>query len=123
MITRILAVLVAFVATISAAPVPKELTAEGNPFKNAKVGDYTEYKLTLSDAGNPNVGRIKIVVSAVTEKEVTIQTTTDFGRGSTTGPGIQNRPDQTLRLLRHGRGASCERRKTVGRKRETRGRR
>ena len=75
MIARILAVLVASAATITAAPIPKELTAEGNPFKNAKVGDYTEYKLSVSFPGKTGEGRMKIVVSAATEKDVTLQTT------------------------------------------------
>jgi hypothetical protein len=45
-----------------------------NPFKNAKVGDYITYKMTIK--GSKGSTTIKQTVTAVTDKEVTIESRT-----------------------------------------------
>jgi len=49
---------------------------EDNPFKKAKVGDFTEYKSTISAMGKPFQATMKMVVIAKNDKEATIEITT-----------------------------------------------
>jgi hypothetical protein len=46
-----------------------------NPFKKAKVGDWAEYKMTASFAGQNLDGKTKVTVTAKTDKEATLTTT------------------------------------------------
>src|SRR5262249_22108808 len=45
-----------------------------NPFKKAKVGDWAEYKMTTSVGGNNIEAKMKMSVTAKTDKEVTMKT-------------------------------------------------
>jgi hypothetical protein len=46
-----------------------------NPFKKAKVGDYTEYKLTSTIMGTNVDGTTRMTVTAKDDKEATIEVT------------------------------------------------
>ncbi len=50
-----------------------------NPYKNAKVGDYTTYKMTTGLGGKDIEITMKKIVSAKDDKEVTLKITTSFG--------------------------------------------
>jgi hypothetical protein len=47
-----------------------------NPYKNAKVGDYVEFKMTTNFAGMDIEGTMKQVVTAKDDNEATIKITT-----------------------------------------------
>lgn len=46
-----------------------------NPYKNAKVGDYATYKLTMKVAGKDVTGTVTQTVTARSDKEVTVKVT------------------------------------------------
>jgi hypothetical protein len=52
-----------------------------NPFKDAKVGDYLTYKMTMSIMGKDNEGTMKETVTAKTDKEVILKSETTPGKG------------------------------------------
>ena len=45
---------------------------ENNPLKNARVGDYATYKLTITFEGDDTSGQITHTVTARSDKEVVI---------------------------------------------------
>lgn len=66
---RLLAVLLAFVVPVASAQ-------EGeNPYRKAKVGDYSTYKITLKISSQNVEGTITQTVSEKSDREVTIVTT------------------------------------------------
>ena len=69
--------LVAALAIISAPPVARSADEE-NPFKNAKVGDYATYKMSVKFAGTTLGGNSTQSVTAKSEKEATVKTTGEF---------------------------------------------
>ena len=71
MFVRLLAAIVA----ISCAPLALRAADEENPFKNAKVGDYATYKMSMKFMGQTLSGTTTQSVTAKSEKEATIQTT------------------------------------------------
>jgi len=52
-----------------------------NPFKNAKVGDYLTYKMTMSLMGKDHEATMKETVVAKTDKEVTLKSVTTPSKG------------------------------------------
>lgn len=88
---RLFAPLAALIAL--AAPLgvrAQEPTAIENPYKNAKVGDYATYTMTMKVGGNDLTGTITNKVTAKTEKEATLVTS-----GTMAG---QNIPPQTQKI-------------------------
>ena len=57
------------------APVAVRAADEENPYKNAKVGDFANYKLTVAVAGQNIEGTVSQTVTAKSEKEVTLKVT------------------------------------------------
>ena len=57
------------------APVAAHAADDENPYKNAKVGDFANYKLTISVAGQNVEGAITQTVTAKSDKEVTLKVT------------------------------------------------
>jgi len=57
------------------APLAARAADDENPYKKAKVGDYADYKLTVSVAGQNVEGTITQTVSAKSDKEVTLKVT------------------------------------------------
>ena len=70
---------------------------EENPYKNAKVGDYATYKMTTKVAGININGSVKQVVSAKSDKEVTIKVTgsVDFNGNKMDIPETEQKIDLT----------------------------
>ncbi len=65
-----------FSAALVVCLVPVTRAADDdNPFKNAKVGDWAEYKMTTATGGFNIEGKIKMEVTAKTDKEATLKTT------------------------------------------------
>jgi hypothetical protein len=60
-------------------PTDKPAATEENPLKNAKVGDWAEYKMTDNSGGIELKGTIKNVVSEKTGKFITLKTTAKVG--------------------------------------------
>lgn len=58
------------------APLAVRAADEENPYKNAKVGDFAEYKLTTKVAGQEIPGTMRQVVTEKTDKEVTVKVVT-----------------------------------------------
>jgi hypothetical protein len=52
-----------------------------NPFKDAKVGDYVTYKMTMSIMGKETEGTIKETVTAKSAKEVTLKSVNNVSKG------------------------------------------
>jgi hypothetical protein len=63
---------------IIGAPIAARSADDDNPFKNAKVGDYANYKMTVKFAGTNLGGTSTQSVTAKSEKEVTVRTTGVF---------------------------------------------
>jgi hypothetical protein len=63
--------------------------AEDNPFKNAKVGDWTESKVSTIAMGNPLDMTLKQTVAAKDDMFVTVKTTMVFGKMEVPGPEIK----------------------------------
>jgi hypothetical protein len=57
------------------APLASRAADEENPYKNAKVGDFAKYKLTVSVAGQNVEGDLTQTVTAKSDKEVTLKVT------------------------------------------------
>jgi hypothetical protein len=75
--------LVPMIAVALLAPLAsqgREKDKEENPFKNAKVGDYAEYKQTTSAFGKDFSTTMKQTVKEKTDKEVTLEITASFGK-------------------------------------------
>ena len=81
-------------ATLVVCLVPVTRAADDdNPFKNAKVGDWVEYTMTTA-TGDFNIeGKIKMEVTARTDKEVTIKTTSTINGMEV--PGRETKIDLT----------------------------
>ena len=67
-----------------ADPPPAEPVTRENPFKNVKVGDYANYKVTRSVGGKDVTASLKHIVKAKGEKEVTLEATTTSASGKET---------------------------------------
>ena len=63
----------AFVVVL--APVSSRAADDENPYKNAKVGDFATYKMSMKVAGMDLGGTITQSVTAKTDKEVTLKVT------------------------------------------------
>ena len=68
----------AAVLAVLCAPLAARSADEENPFKNAKVGDYATYKMSVKFAGMALGGSTTQSVTAKSEKEATIKTTGAF---------------------------------------------
>jgi hypothetical protein len=68
---------VAALAILCAPPVARSADEE-NPFKNAKVGDYATYKMSVKFAGTTLGGTSTQSVTAKSDKEATVKTTGEF---------------------------------------------
>ena len=66
--TRLLAALVALTVPMAAFAADDE-----HPYKNAKVGDFVTYKMTMNAAGMDMKGTVTSTVVAKTDKEVTVE--------------------------------------------------
>lgn len=66
--------LLSAVLLVSLAPLASAEDME-NPFKKAKVGDWTEYKMTTAAMGVNIDGTVKMTVTAKDEKEATLEVT------------------------------------------------
>jgi hypothetical protein len=66
-----------FAAALAVAllPVATRAAEDENPYKNAKVGDYSTYKMTMKVAGQNLTGTVTMTVTDKTDKEVTVETT------------------------------------------------
>lgn len=65
-----------FTAVIAVCLVPTARAADDeNPFKKAKVGDYAEYKLSMTLMGTNIDGTTKMTVIAKDDKEATVEVT------------------------------------------------
>ncbi len=67
---------------IEKIPLPLPAATEDNPFQKAKVGDWAEYKMTQVGNGTKIDGKIKMEVTARTEKTAKVKRTltTAFGQ-------------------------------------------
>lgn len=65
--------LIAAAFVVVLAPVAARSADDENPYKNAKVGDYSNYKMTMKVAGQNIAGTITQAITAKTEKEVTLK--------------------------------------------------
>lgn len=65
---RLLALLVVAAAPLSAR-------AQDNPYKDAKVGDFATFKMTMEVAGQKLTGTMTSKVTAKTDKEATVEAT------------------------------------------------
>ena len=63
----------AFVVVL--APVASRAADDENPYKNAKVGDFATYKMTMKVAGQNLEGTIKQSITEKSDKEVTVKVT------------------------------------------------
>jgi hypothetical protein len=70
MSARLLAALLA----VAAAPLAAR-AQDDNPYKNAKVGDFATYKMTMKVAGMELTGTVTSKVTAKTDKEATVEAT------------------------------------------------
>jgi hypothetical protein len=70
MLVRLLAAL-----ALAAAPAAARAADEENPYKDAKVGDYSAYKMTTKVAGLAINGTMRQEVIAKTDKEATVKVT------------------------------------------------
>ena len=82
--------LLASAFAIVLAPVVAFAADDDNPYKNAKVGDFAAYKVTVSVAGMNLGGKLKQEVTAKTEKELTLKVT-----GEVNGMAV---PEQTQKI-------------------------
>lgn len=65
--TRLLALLVVAAAPLSAR------AQDDNPYKDAKVGDFATFKMTMKVGGGEVTGTVTSKVTAKTEKEATVE--------------------------------------------------
>jgi len=72
------------------APVAASGADDDNPYKNAKVGDFAAYKITVAIAGMNLGGEMKQEVTAKSEKELSLKVT-----GKVNGMAI---PEQTQKI-------------------------
>lgn len=72
------------------APVAAFAADDDNPYKNAKVGDFAVYKVTVAVAGMNLGGELKQEVTAKTEKELTLKVT-----GKVAGQAV---PEQSQKI-------------------------
>jgi len=70
--------LFAAVVAICCAPLAVRAADDENPYKNAKVGDFATYKMTMKVAGLNVGGTTTQSVTAKSEKEATVKTTGSF---------------------------------------------
>ena len=70
--------LLAAAFAIICAPLAARSADDENPFKNAKVGDYATYKMSVKFAGTSLGGTSTQSVTAKTDKEATVKTTGVF---------------------------------------------
>jgi hypothetical protein len=70
--------LLAAAFAIICAPLAARSAEDENPFKNAKVGDYAIYKMSVKFAGTNLGGTSTQSVTAKTDKEATVKTTGVF---------------------------------------------
>src|SRR5262249_17457820 len=75
--TCVVSVVVALVLFVAA---PGQEKAE-NPFKDAKVGDYLTYKMTMSLMGKDHEANMKQTVVAKSDKEVIVKSVTTPSKG------------------------------------------
>jgi hypothetical protein len=66
-----------------------------NPFKKAKVGDWTEYKMTTGATGANFTAKMKMIATAKNDKEVTVTTT---GSASLNGKDLPPAPEQQTKI-------------------------
>jgi hypothetical protein len=67
--------LLVVVFAVVCAPLAGRSADEDNPYKNAKVGDYASYKLSVKAGGMAFPGTITQTITAKSDKEVTVKTT------------------------------------------------
>jgi hypothetical protein len=67
--------LLVVVFAVVCAPLAGRSADEDNPYKNAKVGDYASYKISVKFAGSAFTGTTLQTVSAKSDKEATIKVT------------------------------------------------
>ena len=72
------------------APLAARAADDDNPYKNAKVGDFAAYKITVSVAGMNLAGEMKQEVVEKSDKEVSLKVT-----GKVNGMAI---PEQTQKI-------------------------
>lgn len=70
--------LLAAAFAIICAPLAARSADDENPFKNAKVGDYATYKMSVKFAGTSLAGTSTQSVTAKTDTEATVKTTGVF---------------------------------------------
>ena len=68
------------VALVLSARAPGQEKA-GNQYKDAKVGDYVTYKMTMTRMGKDHEATMKETVTAKTDKEVTVKSVTTPSKG------------------------------------------
>jgi hypothetical protein len=73
--------LLAAAFAICCAPLAARADDDDNPVKNAKVGDYATYKLSMKILGQSISGSSTQSVTAKTDKEATVKTTGSFDLG------------------------------------------
>ena len=66
------------ILAIFCAPLVVRSADEDNPYKNAKVGDFATYKMSMKVAGFAVTGSTTQSVTAKSEKEATVKTTGAF---------------------------------------------
>lgn len=72
------------------APVGTRAADDDNPYKNAKVGDFAKYKVTVSVAGMELGGEVTQAVTEKSDKELTLKVS-----GKVNGMAI---PEQTQKI-------------------------
>jgi hypothetical protein len=90
----------AFVALVLVVPVPSQAQEKNrNPFRNAKVGDYQTYKMTMSLMGMVTEASVKYTVTAKNDKELTWKSvTTLMGKPKAKA---KDEPDEKIDLTKH----------------------
>lgn len=64
-----------FAASVIGLVAVSNAASQDNPFKNARVGDWAEYKMTTSTGGFTIDGKIRMEVTVTSNREVRLKTT------------------------------------------------
>ena len=94
--TRLVAAIVVALAPVAlpAAPVPvgAKPVAEVHPFKDARVGDFATYKMTIRIKDQFIHGAMSLTITARTDKEITIESAVSINGN----PGASSRSEHKI---------------------------